>query len=598
MKSLTFLLRVILQELGDWCHTSTDHDYKTAVARIEHEGVSFLTISLTNFGKDFEKSLDQGYVADDQFTGFARTGGLPRFLGGFLQLVFERGTCRLRDDYSIDAIQAIRQITLMFGKVALECSDERKKAAIDGYISCEQEVREFDKLWSESSKEDFDRMGTLLWATPLSNIDLRIYEGEVIPKHGPGSTSDRLYGNRKYEQTSWPERLDAVFPHWENAIPNARFINESTSATYLEPGQELPVEIILVPKTLKTPRIIAREPSAMQYMQQGILEIFTEEIDADDLASSFISNRSQIPNQELARLGSLNGELATLDLSEASDRVSNQHVRRLFRRFPHLFEAVDATRSRKADVPGYGVQRLAKFASMGSALCFPMEAIVFATVIFLGIEKALNRRLTLKDIKSFKGRVRVYGDDIIVPVEYVSCVVAELEAYGFKVNKAKSFWTGKFRESCGKDYYDGHDVSIIRVRELLPSQRKHVTGIVSTVSLRNQLYKAGFWRTVKALDAMLERIIPFPHVGEESPALGRHSFLGYETEKMCENLHKPLVKAMYVSARLPDSRLDDWPALMKWFLKRGDMPFADRDHLLRAGRPVAVDIKHRWLSAY
>jgi len=126
----------------------------------------------------------------------------------------------------------------------------------------------------------------------------------------------------------------------------------------------------------------------------------------------------------------MNGNLATLDLSEASDRVSNQHVRLLVKNHRALREAVDATRSRKADVLGKTI-RLAKFASMGSALCFPFEALVFATIVFVGIERELNRQLTQKDIESFYGRVRVYGDDIIVPVEYVESVVRELEALGF-----------------------------------------------------------------------------------------------------------------------------------------------------------------------
>jgi hypothetical protein len=301
----------------------------------------------------------------------------------------------------------------------------------------------------------------------------------------------------------------------------------------------------------------------------------------------------------MALKGSRDGSLATLDLSEASDRVSNQLIRIMTSHHPHLAEAVDSCRSRKADVPGFGVLRLSKFASMGSALCFPIEAMVFTTVVFIGIQNELKRPLTRKDIKSFSGLVRIYGDDIIVPVEFVHSVVRSLETFGFLVNSGKSFWTGKFRESCGKEYYDGHDVSIVKVRRDIPTQRRHVPEIISVVSLRNQLYQSGYWRTCRKLDEYIERLIPFPAIHPSSPVLGRVSFLRVEnlSNRLHPTLHKPLVKGFVPRSVIPECKLENDGALLKVFLKRGDLPVADRKHLERAGRPHAVDIKLRWGSA-
>jgi len=598
LKSLTILVQQVLEESGTWCHTSTAMDLKTINGRVEDEGVSFLTITLPNFGKDFEKSLDQGFVARNLFQGFSWKGGLPRFLGGFLELVFDRDSGRLLQHPSIDAIRAVRQITLMCGKVELECADWRIKSAFDKYVATEQEVKAADKNFHSDRKDQFGRIASMLFGRVLSKVDSDIYYGKIVPKHGSGSTADGIKGNLKYQQTVWTDRLEEYFPMGEYLTSSwGLFLDNSESFTSLSPGSEIPAKVISVPKTLKTPRLIAMEPTAMQYAQQGLLESIVEAIEADDIAKNLISWKAQTPNQELASRGSRNGDLATLDLSEASDRVSNQHVRHLLRNHSHFAGAVDASRSRKADVDGHGVLRLAKFASMGSALCFPFEAIVFCTVLFIGIENELGRTLTMRDVKSLIGRVRVYGDDIIIPVEYVSSAVSELEAFGFKVNTNKSFWTGKFRESCGKDYYDGHDVSVTRVRALLPEQQKSVSEIISTVSLRNQLYYAGYWNTVEWLDKRIERLIPFPYVLPTSPALGRWSFLGHETEKFHPTLHKPLVRAAVVSAKLPKSNLEGYAALMKFFLKRGDLPIADRKHLEQAGRPVSVDIKHRWTSA-
>jgi len=600
LKSLMRLLVEVLHDRGTWCNVSTSRDLKRITARVDHEGISFLTITLPNFGADLQKGLSQGYVDRNLFSGFPRKGELPQFLGGFLDLVFDRATGCLLDNPDVDSIQAIRQISLMFAKVELPASEKRTKAAFQAYVKCESDVREWDKMWSSGIssagsqqadlKDRFARLALLLWAEPLQHIDREIYMGELVPKHGPGATAERLLGNEKFEQREWTSRLEYLFPHGEYLAPNWRYFSDLDNVDIREPGSERPVRVITVPKTLKTPRIIAIEPACMQYTQQAILERLVYQLGRSNHPSSWLVGfDDQEVNHLLAEQGSSKGDLATLDLSEASDRVSNQLVRELVSPWPHLHEALDATRSRKADVPGFGVLRLAKYASMGSALCFPVEAMVFATIIFVGIERALKRRLTLKDIKSFQGSVRVYGDDIIVPVNFVTSVIAELEAFGLIVNRDKSFWTGKFRESCGREFYDGLDVSIFKVRQVFPTSRKDVPELVSLVSLRNQAYKFGYWGVTRFLDEEIRKVLPyFPNIAETSSLLGRVSFLGYSVDEEDPNLQTPLVKGFVVSAKPPESNLEGSAALLKYFLKRGDEPFLDVKHLERYGRPKSV----------
>jgi len=626
VKSLNTFLRCILEDLGMWCRTSTSHDLKKVVARVEHEGYSFLTITLANFGKDFERSLDQGFVGPTLFSGFQRKGGLPLFLGGFLDQVFNRSTGELLDEPSIACIHAIRQFTLMFAKISLPCTDAREKAAMRRYVECEQEIAESAREIQPEMVGSFSRISTLLWSDVFCGVDYDIHAGRIRPRHGPGATADGLRGNAKWRQSEWTERLEQVFPHGEYLASSWRYFQDLEHVQLLEPGAERPARVISVPKTLKTPRIIAIEPTCMQYVQQGLLVSIQSRIDRDNVASRLVGWASQVPNQHLACQGSRNGTLASLDLKEASDRVSNEHVRVLLRNHRLLAEAVDSTRTRKARVLGHGLIDLVKFASMGSALCFPFEAMVFATIIFAAIEEDLARPITRKDIKSYLGKVRVYGDDIIVPVDHVESTIRWLTAFGLIVNTGKSYWTGKFRESCGGDYYDGNDISIVRMRSVLPdraeqSRRDYASSVVSTVSFRNQLYKAGLWKTVSYLDSYIEGEIPFPYVSEVSPVLGRHSFLGIEPEaRMCPDLHVPLVKGMRVKATIPRSRLEGYAALNKCLsimdsrnadllesvifadseerMQYGvgiDLPSqSDTEHLEYAGRPVAVDIKHRW----
>jgi len=604
LKSLTALWERVAQECATRCRTSTILDIRTVQERSRHEGFSFLTITLPTFGKDFEKSLDQGFADRRLFQGFTWKAGLPRFLGGFLDLVFDRGTGVLLEEPDIEAILAVRQLTLMFGKISMPASDSRVRRAMRGYVECEQEVRKADERRSPQDVRDFRRVSALLFAHSFTYADRKVYNGELVPKHGPGATADRLRGNGKYRQTQWPSRLEEVLPSGEFLLPSWSYYDQLESVDFLEPGNEEPVRVISVPKTLKTPRIIGIEPTAMQYAQQAILPVILEGLQRPSPGNSrwcptdFLGFDDQTPNQLLAREGSFQGELATLDLSEASDRVSNQLVREMLGNHPHLLSAVDASRSRKARVRGHGVIRLAKFASMGSALCFPMEAMVFLTVIFLGIERELNTQLTPKHVESLRGRVRVYGDDIIVPVDFVPSVVAALEHFGAKVNRSKSFWNGKFRESCGKEYYSGEDVSIVRVRECFPTRRTHANQVISIVSLRNQLYFAGYWQTVRWLDEYIRGMLRyFPVVLPTSPVLGRHSFLGYTYQTLGGRLHDPVTRGYVVSARIPKDPLEGPGALLKFFLTRKSEPSYDELHLERAGRPVALDIKLRLASA-
>ena len=601
MKSLTSLWSVLANEFASRCGTSTTKDIKTVLGRVEHEGMSFLTITLPSFGKDFQFCLDQGLVSPKSFLSFRKTGSsLPSFLRGFSELVFDPGTGILLEDPDIEAIRSIRQLTLMFGKMLLPCSPERERKAMSEYVQCDKEVDFVDSILPDSDVSEFGRMGRLLFQSLFSSVDRDIYNGSIVPKHGPGATAEKLSSNGKYLTRYWTDRLEKVFHVGDFLFPNSRYVDESFDGVdFLEPGSEMPSRVISVPKTQKAPRIIAIEPSSVQYVQQGLLESITRHT-RRHFTYGFISSDSQEPNQLLAQVGSSDGSLATLDLSEASDRVSLRLVSELLARNPLSKEGILACRSLRADVPGEGIITLSKFASMGSALCFPLEAMVFLTICFLGIEEEQGYRFTKEsDFLRFLGRVRIYGDDIIIPTEYVHTVVDRLEHFGAKVGRHKSFWIGRFRESCGKDFYDGHDVSVVKVRHNFPEHRQHATEVISLVSLRNQFYEFGCWKAAAWLDVKLRKMLRyFPNIASTSSALGRISFLGYSQDRECEYLHKPLVKAYTVSSNPPRDILDGPGAMLKFFLKRGEETRHDGKHLERAGRPRAVRIKPRWVSPF
>jgi len=82
LKSLTSLWSCMADDLAMRCCTSATRDKTYVASRVEHEGLSFFAITLADFGKAFEKTLDLGLVASwDGSSSFRmdHLTGLPHF---------------------------------------------------------------------------------------------------------------------------------------------------------------------------------------------------------------------------------------------------------------------------------------------------------------------------------------------------------------------------------------------------------------------------------------------------------------------------------------------------------------------------------------
>jgi hypothetical protein len=156
-------------------------------------------------------------------------------------------------------------------------------------------------------------------------------------------------------------------------------------------------------------------------------------------------------HRNLARLGSLTGAVATLDLSNASDTVSSNLVKLLLPR--DWYDLVDRLRSSHTLVKGKWV-KLEKFSSMGNGYTFELETLIFFTLC-----ETVSEMVTVNEDAYTPGlTISVFGDDIIIPTSISSAATAALNFFGFTLNSSKSFVSGKFRESCGGDFFAGHDV--------------------------------------------------------------------------------------------------------------------------------------------
>lgn len=253
MKRLMLLLKCVLEDSGTRCGVSTIRDLKTITDRVEHEGLPFLAITLPSFCDDFFEAVSAGKVSDDHFLSFSKCGGLPRFLGGFLRLVFDPDSGALLDCPCVDAIASVRQVCLLFGKLERVCNPTREVKAIRQYVEVDGEVKSQDALRTPESLNEFRSAFLRLFGNVCQNIENSLMFDYPVPKHGPGGTADRLRGNAKYRQDTWPDRLEEYFPASEFLIPNLRYMDSLQSLTYLDSGSEIPAKLISVPKTLKTP---------------------------------------------------------------------------------------------------------------------------------------------------------------------------------------------------------------------------------------------------------------------------------------------------------------------------------------------------------
>lgn len=238
--------------------------------------------------------------------------------------------------------------------------------------------------------------------------------------------------------------------------------------------------ISTVPKDANRNRTICVEPSLNMFYQLG----------AKDLLEAVLRKRYHIDistqpdlNKELARLGSIDGHLATIDLKDASDMISYKLVKYLLPR--ETFRVLDELRSPWTEVNGEFV-KLGMFSTMGNGFTFPLMTLLFASML----------RVVYSDngVNFSKDSFGVFGDDIICHTKVYENVVARIHAAGFVVNLDKSYNTGFFRESCGGDYYHGFNVRGVYIKEITNESdaysvfnRLHYWSLRSNISLERTL---------------------------------------------------------------------------------------------------------------
>lgn len=564
-------------------------DFVRLCSCLKSDGLPFFTITLPEAGKHFDKCLSASRLTKfglAHLRPYRRRGVIPRLFRGLLLQVFEESG-ELRVDADPHIVRSLRQVFYLFKKIELECEDARTFGAIREFFEVDRECRSPSLRWDEDELEperakalSFDdlydhrasdptlfelppdktgsveqvdtllacanSLGRLQKVADLVSALIGVFDPyEWQAKHGPGAVSDCPQRKSKYDFPTWPRKLDNFFPladfgfanfgHWAEAISDGSIIDRFSV-------HEAPSKLIAVPKTQKTPRLIASEPVAHQWCQQIILSFLQKRVSTTFISKS-IHFRDQTFNQKAALRASHTDEQMTIDLSAASDRISCWTIERLFRRNESLLRALHASRTRwivnPIDKRSPSASRLRKFSCMGSACTFPVQTILFYVIAVSAVLAARNLKVNYRNISAVSGEVLIFGDDIIIPKDAGECLDL-LSTLGLKVNHSKSFRNGRFRESCGCDAFSGHDVTPVYIKSNPDKARPG--SIISAVETFNNLVRGGLMLTANRMKTTI--MAAMPHL----------------------RLQSLPVDSGYFGWKTPDYKFDETP--LKWRFNR------------------------------
>jgi len=334
-----------------------------------------------------------------------------------------------------------------------------------------------------------------------------------FPKHGNGAVAERgikgcISKNEILQMTPSMQRVYFNTPY-HLGILSASEMYSMISGSSVEDGRDMS-RLMFVPKSYKTFRSICMEPTAYQYAQQGVRLWFEHNL-ADGMLKDHIVLKDQGVNQRAAQKGSIDSMSDTLDLSQASDSVTWKLVSRIFP--AKILKHLHATRTSVVELPNGETYKVSKYAPMGSALCFPVQSTIYAAIIILSSIARLYH-VRPDDPRFFheidvaaayhrcygnrnRGRVYrpfyAYGDDLIVDKAISSIVIAALSSLGFLVNVDKSFFGNQcYRESCGKHYVAGVDVSPYTFKTKKIDRRVSMEALVGIIDQINKAQQYGF----------------------------------------------------------------------------------------------------------
>jgi hypothetical protein len=403
-------------------------------------------------------------------------------------------------DITLEQFRALMLAKSFFKKLEDRTNAKADAAALEKFLQTNMECK-YWLLDLDYTASEQQLLGTFkkhvynfYWKDGLTSIlpDFSdIYDAGGV---GPGS-SIGAHGNDFFTKlfssplSTTSMGLYSAYEHNCQKVPNWADAEKHRYAEFGEPTVVTGNRLSFVPKNHNISRGICTEPTLNMFFQLGVgrhIEKRLSQYFGIRLASQPDFNRA------LAWEGSIDGQYSTIDLSCASDSMSwsmLQHV------LPPGFAGwLDLFRSPSVTLPDGRVVELNMVSSMGNGFTFPLQTFIFSCVVSavyeeLGIKLRRNlhpashvsnmtegcHHLDPRNIEVGKvGNWGVFGDDIIVETRAYDLTVRLLNLLGFKINAEKSFSEGWFRESCGGDFFKGHQSRGVYLKSLKTPASRYV----------------------------------------------------------------------------------------------------------------------------
>ena len=324
--------------------------------------------------------------------------------------------------------------------------------------------------------------------------------------------SHATYGD---DHIKWLWELKTESPTW-------RDLEISRQMRGLRLNKVAASKLTFVPKTVSESRTICVEPLLNTFFQKGAGFLLERQL---KLYFGIDLSNQQAINRELARIGSIDGSYATIDLTSASDTIAYALVKDSVP--AHQFKYLNWLRTRCAQFDGESIE-LQMFSTMGNAFTFPLQTAIFAAAVravyrIRGIPARSRQRRSF----GIADQKLVYdeefptwgcnGDDIVVVREAYDDVVNLLKLLGFTPNLKKSFSEGWFRESCGADWYKGVNVRGVYCQHAKTEQ--DINSLINRLMTWSVEHDIGIPNTLGWLKGRLKRPFLVPMFEEETSGI-------------------------------------------------------------------------------
>jgi hypothetical protein len=558
---------VVKQLAADVGLDSITVDY--VIRRAKFEGLAFLTVTLPKLSKSVVSALETGVF--ERPSDFAWKGKSLRYFRSFLDRIFDSKGALLTDPCPL-AIAQLRQFCEYFYKLANAATDKQKVANEQNYLRIEEDCS--SSFWGDPFVDAVRKNIETHYNLSGSSV-VDVFQ-HTRPRFGPGAFFGSEKADNFAEYKLMPSdiigtaRLDqAPFSGYFRSYPSSK-----EKINLVQEGRTSAV--LFVPKDSRGPRTISKEPL---HLLKGQMSFFGWMSSLLERSTRFrINFLDQRKNRDLALQGSIDRRWSTLDLKDASDRVSLALCRVLFQNIPSVRYFITHFRSTHTQLPSGREIRLKKLSGMGSGITFPILALTVHASICTSIVRS-----TSLEYNYVSRNVYVYGDDVIVPNNWYNAAVSGLNQVGLRVNLTKSFTKGFFRESCGGDYFRGQNVTPVRLRlagvglgtpdlyrsgEIRFGKKVKDRAFLQLERHCRELWTNGLTNLSRYYYGVLEKVFgPLPMVSGNSAVLGIYNPLSSEVPVMEQLGYVPS------SVILKSNRVSPHKYLGHFLLKEYDEPW-------------------------